>query len=86
MDREVLLNKLNCYGIRGKLSLLLRSYLTKWKHYVSFLGLVSTCKNIDVGVPQGSVVWLLFFYQWPTEQHQLKGPKFCRWHITIYNF
>ena len=56
VDRGVLLDKLEGYGIRGKISLLLKSYLGERKQFVSFGGYESTCKNIDVGVPQGSVL------------------------------
>ena len=55
-----MVKKLEWYGIKGKVSFLLRSYLTERKHLVSFGGFVSTCENIDVVLSKGSVLALLF--------------------------
>ena len=41
------------YSIRGKISLLLKSYLGEKKQFVSFGGYELTCENIDVRVPLG---------------------------------
>ena len=61
VDRKILLNKLEYYGIRGKMHKLLESYLTERKQFVDFAGYVSTCESIEVGVPQGSVLGPLLF-------------------------
>ena len=61
VDRKILLNKLECYGIRGKMQLLIKSYLTERKQFVKFCGYESTCEKIHVGVPQGSVLGPLLF-------------------------
>lgn len=61
VDRKILLNKLENYGIRGKMLKLLESYLTDRKQFVDFAGYVSTCEDIEVGVPQGSVLGPLLF-------------------------
>ena len=61
VDRKVLLNKLEYYGIRGKMHKLLESYLTERKQFVDFAGYVSTCESIEVGVPQDSVLGPLLF-------------------------
>ena len=61
VDRKILLNKLENYGIRGKMLKLLESYLTDRKQFVDFAGYASTCENIEVGVPQGSVLGPLLF-------------------------
>ena len=55
VDRNILLKKLDLYGIRGNMQLLTSSYLDNRKQFVSFGGHESTCKKIEVGVPQGSV-------------------------------
>ena len=61
VDRKILLDKLENYGIRGKMLKLLESYLTDRKQFVDFAGYASTCENIEVGVPQGSVLGPLLF-------------------------
>ena len=61
VDRRILLNKLECYGIRGKMQSLIKSYLDQRKQFVNFSGYESTCEKIDVGVPQGSVLGPLLF-------------------------
>ena len=53
VDRIILLDKLECYRVRGKMLELLESYLTGRKQFVDFGGYVSTCEMIGVGVPQG---------------------------------
>ena len=60
-DREILLNKLEYYGVRGKMLKFLESYLTERKQFVDFAGHTSTCESIKAGVPQGSVLGPLFF-------------------------
>ena len=61
VDRNILLKKFEFYGIRGNMHLLISSYLDDRKQFVSFGGYQSTCKNIEVGVPQGSVLGPLLF-------------------------
>ena len=61
VDRRILLNKLKCYCIRGKMHLLIKSYLDQRKQFVNFRGYESTCEKIDVGVAQGSVLGPLLF-------------------------
>ena len=59
VDRRILLNKLECYGVRGKIQLSIKSFLTESEQYVNFCGYESTREQIGVGVPQGSVIGLL---------------------------
>ena len=61
VDRGILLNKLECYGIRGKMQSLIKSYLDQKKQFVNFSWYQSTCEKIDIGIPQGSVVGPLLF-------------------------
>ena len=61
LDRRILLNKLECYGVRGKMQLLIKSYLTEREQYVNFCRYESTCEKIDVGAPQGSVLGPFLF-------------------------
>lgn len=61
VDHEVLLKKIELYGLRGKCNDLLRSYLFNRKQFVNYLGQNSDELIIDVGVPQGSVLGPLLF-------------------------
>ena len=69
MNHDILLSKLEHYGVRDSVLDWFRSYLTDRKQYVSFNEQSSEHLIINCGVPQGSVFGpLLFFYlyQWPT--------------------
>ena len=61
LNHEVLLRKLEHYGIRGLPLELLRSYLTGRKQKVAVGGEESEYLPIDIGVPQGSVLGPLLF-------------------------
>ena len=60
IDRKIFLNKLEVYGVRRKMQLLIKSYLAERKQFVNFCGYESKCEKI-VGVPQGSVLGPLLF-------------------------
>lgn len=61
VDHDILLNNIECYGIRGLCSKLLKSYLYNRKQFVDFVGTRSKELPIDIGVPQGSVLGPLLF-------------------------
>lgn len=56
VDIEVLLLKLDQYGIRGSVLLLLSSYLYDRDQFVAFNNIESDIISISCGVPQGSVL------------------------------
>jgi hypothetical protein len=68
VNHEVLLRKLEFYGIERKFKLLIRSYLTCRFQRVIVLGNRINSNNsskwerINCGVPQGSILGPLFFY------------------------
>ena len=61
VDHNILLKKLEYYGIRGTANNWFRSYLTNRKQFVSINGFNSQTTDTDIGVPQGSVLGPLLF-------------------------
>ena len=61
VNHDILLFKLYRYGIRGQAWLLLRSYLSNRKQFVYNDNVSSNLEDVEVGVPQGSVLGPLLF-------------------------
>lgn len=61
INHNILLRKLECYGIRGVANNIIRSYLVNRTQYVSYDGEISCRKRITTGVPQGSNIGPLLF-------------------------
>ena len=61
VDYEILLHKLERYGIRGHASMFLRSYLSNRHRYTAINDLSSPLRKVQCGVPQGSVLGPLLF-------------------------
>ena len=61
VNHKTLLTKLEHYGIRGPTLDLFASFLTNRFQYVSLENHQSNLKNINYGVPQGSVLGPLLF-------------------------
>ena len=66
VNKEILLTKLNTYGIRGSTNQIIHSYLDNRQQYVSVGGICSSTSLIELGVPQGSdmepLLFLIFTY------------------------
>ena len=56
VDRNILLRKLECYGVRGNMHILISSYLDGWKKFVSFGEYELIYEKSEAGVPQDSVL------------------------------
>ena len=61
LDHNILLSKLDHYGIRGTWLSWLKSYLSNRRQFVDLGGVRSDFKDIIVGVPQGSILGPLLF-------------------------
>ena len=58
---EGLIHKLQTFGITGKLLSLLKDFLSNRSQRVALNGQFSEWKNVNAGVPQGSILGPLFF-------------------------
>ena len=61
VDHEILLHKLQHYGIRGNVCKWFESFLTNRIYYVEINGIRSDSYTPDIGVPQGNVLGPMLF-------------------------
>ena len=78
VDHDILLKKLEHYGVRGLANDLFRSYLSNRKQYVTINGIDSSTRIMKYGVPQGSVLGPLLFLIYINDLHH--AIKFCTTH------
>ena len=78
VEHDILLSKLEHYGIRGLANEWFKSYLSNRKHYVSINGYDSNLADVKFRVLQGSVLGPLFFLIYINDLNQ--ALKFCKVH------
>ena len=78
VEHDILLAKLEHYGIRGLANEWFRSYLSNRKQYVSINGHESSLASVLYGVPQSSVLGLLLFLIHISDLNE--DIKFCKVH------
>ena len=61
LDHSILIHKLKFYGIDGNSLKIFQNYLSKRKQFVKFENVHSEVLDINIGVPQGSVLGSLLF-------------------------
>jgi hypothetical protein len=80
INHQILLNKLQYYGIKDKALNLFESYLSNRKQYLSLGSTNSSFMTITTGVPQGSILGPLLFIIYVNDLH-LSSKLF---HPVIY--
>ncbi len=76
VNHEILISKLDHYGIRDNALKWVQSYLTNRKQLVTLNGAKSKQMDISCGVPQGSILGPLLFIIYINDMHQaVKSSK-----------
>jgi hypothetical protein len=76
VDHNILISKLDHYGIRGNALNWITSYLTQRKQYVQFDGAKSQYLNVKCGVPQGSILGPLLFVLYVNDMYMACKSSF----------
>jgi len=80
VNHNILLKKLDHYGIRGKDNNWIRSYLTNRTQCVSINGAKSENMKVSCGVPQGSILGPLLFIIYINDMHKALNKS------TVHHF
>ena len=80
VNHQIILSKLNHYGIRGVSNSWFASYLLNRSQSVTLNGVTSSKKEIKCGVPQGYILGPLLFLIYINDMHRAVQSS------TLYNF
>ena len=78
VDHEILLDKMDRYGIRGHANDFFKSYLKNRKQYTVTNGVESYIDEVKCGVPQGSVLGPLLFSLYINDIYRAGGQDCIR--------
>ena len=81
VNRRLLLQKLNAYGIRGNMLNWFKSYLTGRSQYVVCDGVKFDTYNVTCGVPQGSSLGSLLFILNTNDIHTIPSATFLNLYL-----
>ena len=70
INHDILLKKLNVYGIRGIVNKWFASYLCDRSQFVDIDGNTSSSQSISCGVPQGSILGPLLYLIYVNDIHK----------------
>ena len=79
VHHDILIQKVNHYGMRGVANNWFSSYLQNLLQYVSINGFNSKLEHIHCGVPQGSILGPLFLIY-------INDLNFAIWYCSVHHF